>query len=68
MPLQKLRDGNSWAVVDLEGQVHGTGLSETEAERMVRASYAPGNSQPRRGMNLPYQYGGSQGTNVETGG
>lgn len=68
MPLQKIRQGSSFAVIDPEGNVHGTSLSEDEADRLVASSYGQHPGKGRGSMTVPYSYGGSEGMTLETGG
>lgn len=73
MPWSKVKTGSSWSVVNDEtGDVKGSGMTEEEAERMVRALYAnvhedrkmgrrpKGKGGPADSLNPPYSYEGDE--------
>lgn len=66
MPWSKVKNGDSWAVVDQNGQQRATGLAEPEADDMVRRSYEAtdrfvgrrpkGVAGPPDSLNVPFTY------------
>lgn len=55
---RKVRRGSSWSVVGPDGEVHGSSLTEGEADRVVRMLEGGGarGLGASRGLNVPHGY------------